>query len=216
MAQAENPARERILARIRAATSSVAPVQNARGAKAIFAAVTDPLERFRAECTANATECIVVESRVERDLALSGLLGEIPEGEIFAQDSPKVRKAISPAGRRQIRWSSEGAARDTSQAGVTLAEALVAQTGSVVISAACGGRGGSLVPPVHIVLAHSGQMAPDLPAAMEMLRSSGTLEAHSFVSVITGPSRTADIEKILVLGAHGPRRLVVLLSREPE
>lgn len=216
MAQAENPTRARILARIRKATQSVAPAQTSPGAKAIFAPVADALERFRSECSVNATECIVVGTVAERDRALADLLTDMPEGEVFAQDSPKVRRAMPLAGRKQIRWSSEGAACEISQAGVTLAEALVAQTGSVVISTACGGRGGSLVPPVHIVLAHAGQLAADLQGAMEMLRRNGTLKACSSLCVITGPSRTADIEKILVLGAHGPRRLVVLLSREAE
>ena len=216
MAQAENPARERILARIRAATRSVAPAQRAPASKAIFAPVAGPLERFLAECSANATECIIAETPAERDRGLAAVLAEIPEGEIFAQDSPTVRKAISLAGRPRIRWSSAGGASESSQAGVTLAEAVVAQTGSVLISTACGGRAGSLVPPVHIVLAHAGQLTPDLPGAMEMLRRRGTLAECSSLSLITGPSRTADIEKILVLGAHGPRRLVVLFSRQRE
>ncbi len=216
MAQVENPARERILARIRAATRSVPSSRTAPDARPIFAPVSGPLERFRAECAANATECIVVETASERGRALADLLGGIPEGEIFAQDSPKVRRALALSGTRQIRWSSEGAPSENSQAGVTLAEALVAQTGSVVVSTACGGRGASLVPPVHIVLADTSQLAPDLPAAMETIRRNGTLMACSSVCVITGPSRTADIEKILVLGAHGPRRLVVLISRESD
>ena len=214
MAQIENPARERILARIRAATRSALSSRPAPDTSPMFAPVSDPLERFRAECAANATECIVVETPSERGRALADLLGGIPEGEVFAQDSPRVRRALALAGTHQIRWSSEGAPSENSQAGVTLAESLVAQTGSVVISTACGGRGASLVPPIHIVLADAGQLAPDLPGAMETIWRNGTLMACSSISVITGPSRTADIEKILVLGAHGPRRLVVLISRE--
>lgn len=69
-----------------------------------------------------------------------------------------------------------------------------------------------MVAPCHIVYATIDQLVPDLEAAMARIYSQGTAEKNSFVGLITGSSRTADIEKILVLGAHGPRRLVVVLQ----
>ena len=95
---------------------------------------------------------------------------------------------------------------------ITLAETLVAQTGSIFVSAACGGRGASVVSPVHIVVATAEQLVPDLHAAFARLRESSATAKNSFLCLITGSSRTADIEKIIVMGAHGPRRLVVVLS----
>jgi L-lactate dehydrogenase complex protein LldG len=54
-------------------------------------------------------------------------------------------------------------------------------------------------------------MVPDLTAAFEHVKKRYGKNLPSFMSFITGPSRTGDIERILVLGAHGPKRLTVLL-----
>jgi L-lactate dehydrogenase complex protein LldG len=94
--------------------------------------------------------------------------------------------------------------------GITGCDCLVAQTGSVVVSArSAGGRALSVLPPVHVVLARRDQLVPDLDAAVRLLRNRYDGHWPSFLSVITGPSRTADIEKVLVLGAHGPKRIVL-------
>jgi L-lactate dehydrogenase complex protein LldG len=96
--------------------------------------------------------------------------------------------------------------------GITECDALVAQTGSVVITTrSAGGRALSVLPPHHIVLARRDQLLRDLPAAFALLRERYAGNYPSFMSVITGPSRTGDIERILVLGAHGPKKLSVLL-----
>jgi L-lactate dehydrogenase complex protein LldG len=97
-------------------------------------------------------------------------------------------------------------------AGLTECETLVAQTGSVCVTAkSSGGRTLSVLPPHHIVIAQREQLVPDLAAAYELLAQKYRGKYPSFVSFITGPSRTGDIERILVLGAHGPKRLTVLL-----
>jgi L-lactate dehydrogenase complex protein LldG len=97
-------------------------------------------------------------------------------------------------------------------AGVTSCECLVAQTGSVMISSrSCGGRALSVLPPHHIVVATRDQLLPDLSAAYALMRKKYEGNFPSCMSFITGPSRTGDIERILVLGAHGPKRLTVLL-----
>jgi len=100
-------------------------------------------------------------------------------------------------------------------AGVTGCECLVAQTGGVLVSGpSAGGRALSVLPPHHIVIASSSQMVPDLTAAFERLKQRYGTNYPSFMSFITGPSRTGDIERILVLGAHGPKRLTVLLIED--
>jgi L-lactate utilization protein LutC len=103
---------------------------------------------------------------------------------------------------------------EASQATVTLAEALIAQTGSILVTASCGGRGASVIAPCHIVYATTGQLVPDLTTALSRASQERILDRNSFACVISGSSRTADIEKILVQGAHGPRRLVVILQGE--
>jgi L-lactate dehydrogenase complex protein LldG len=95
--------------------------------------------------------------------------------------------------------------------GISECDALVAQTGSVLVSSrSAGGRALSVLPPHHVVLARREQLLPDLPAAFALLRSKYGSNYPSFISFITGPSRTGDIERILVLGAHGPRKLTIL------
>lgn len=95
--------------------------------------------------------------------------------------------------------------------GISECDALVAQTGSVVVtSQSCGGRALSVLPPHHIVLARQDQLVPGLPEAFAMLRTRYGAAFPSMISFITGPSRTGDIERILVLGAHGPKKLTML------
>ena len=103
-------------------------------------------------------------------------------------------------------------ALEACDAALTECESLVAQTGSVCVTAlSSGGRALSVLPPHHIVIAQKSQLVPDLAAAYELLAEKYRKGYPSFISFITGPSRTGDIERILVLGAHGPKKLTVLL-----
>jgi L-lactate dehydrogenase complex protein LldG len=96
-------------------------------------------------------------------------------------------------------------------AGVSECEALVAQTGSVLVTnRTCGGRGLSVLPPHHVVLATREQLIAGLPEAFALIKSKYGSNYPSMISFITGPSRTGDIERILVLGAHGPKKLTIL------
>jgi L-lactate utilization protein LutC len=98
----------------------------------------------------------------------------------------------------------------TEEIGVTGCDCLIAQTGSIVVSTkSAGGRALSVLPPIHVVQARRDQIVPDLVAALALLRHRYDGHWPSSLSVITGPSRTSDIEKTLVMGAHGPRRLLL-------
>jgi L-lactate dehydrogenase complex protein LldG len=95
--------------------------------------------------------------------------------------------------------------------GITQCDALIAQTGSVLITnSSAGGRVLSILPPHHIVLATRDQLLPDLPSAFRLLKERYGNNYPSLMSFVTGPSRTGDIERILVLGAHGPKNLTIL------
>jgi len=88
----------------------------------------------------------------------------------------------------------------------------VAQTGSVILTARTGGgRALSVLPPHHVVIARREQLLPDLPAAYEFVQQRHGAEWPSLTTLITGPSRTGDIERIIILGAHGPKKLTVVL-----
>jgi L-lactate dehydrogenase complex protein LldG len=101
---------------------------------------------------------------------------------------------------------------ESCDAGITECDALIAQTGSILITnRTAGGRALSVLPPHHVVLARRDQLIPDLPEAFALLKRKYSSNYPSFISFITGPSRTGDIERILVLGAHGPKRLTIFL-----
>lgn len=99
---------------------------------------------------------------------------------------------------------------ESSSVGITQCDALIAQTGSILVTArSAGGRALSVLPPHHVVLARKQQLLRDLPEAFELLKTTYAPNYPSFISFITGPSRTGDIERILVLGAHGPKKLTI-------
>ena len=217
--QTGNGSRKLILERIRAGLRTVVPepaLDQANSDRAIFEPVSDPLGRFQQECVSNLMECALTADSAASAQHLARVLESLPAGEAFVQDDPALRRLVQLAApERAIRWSTQGAPSEASQATVTLAESLIAQTGSIVVHAACGGRGASVIAPCHIVYATTAQLVPDLATAMSRVSQQRTFDRNSFACVISGSSRTADIEKILVQGAHGPRRLVVILESGP-
>jgi L-lactate dehydrogenase complex protein LldG len=96
-------------------------------------------------------------------------------------------------------------------ASVTGCEALIARTGSVLVSSKRNSRDLTIYPPVHIVIAHSSQLVMELKDGMQVLKNRYGKNIPSMISFISGPSRTSDIEKTLVIGAHGPRELFVFI-----
>jgi L-lactate dehydrogenase complex protein LldG len=103
---------------------------------------------------------------------------------------------------------------DDFEAGITRCEALIALTGSIMVcSSGASGRRMNVFPPVHVVLAAKSDLVPSINAGFMRIEERYQ-ERPSHISLITGPSRTADIEKTLVMGAHGPKELIVLMDLE--
>ena len=157
-------------------------------------------------------ELIAVKNDIEALEELHELIKDFPENSCLAVVPENIQKQFNEhAGLRSHladidMLSDESPALANISAGITGADYLAARTGSVILSAAtAGGRRLSVLPPVHIVLAYASQIVPSLDSALQHLCDS------SYITIITGPSRTSDIEKKLVLGAHGPKRLVVIL-----
>jgi len=140
-----------------------------------------------------------------------------PDGAVLgAIDRPDLRELAAglPAGR--IAWvADEGDPRQMAGlgAGLVAAEVLLADTGSCVVAAATAAeRLMCYLVPICIVLARVDQLREHLPAAWgELAEKLSDPQRRGELVVLTGPSRTSDIEKILILGVHGPKRLVVLL-----
>ncbi len=96
-------------------------------------------------------------------------------------------------------------------ASVSSCEVLIARHGTIVCSSGIAGRKGLVVPPVHIVVATSHQLVQSIADALQYIDDKYGKEKPSLISFHTGPSRTADIEKTLVHGAHGPKELYLFL-----
>jgi len=98
---------------------------------------------------------------------------------------------------------------------ITSCEALVARTGSIVMSAAqSSGRTVSVYAPIHICIAYTRQLVFDVKDALELVKHKYTDRLPSLITFATGPSRTADIEKTLVVGVHGPKEVYCFLIDE--
>ncbi len=96
--------------------------------------------------------------------------------------------------------------------GLTLCENLVARTGSVIItSKQASGRRLPVYANFHIVIAYTSQLVYNIKDALKHIREKYKNNLPSMISTITGPSRTSDIEKTLVQGAHGPKEIFVFL-----
>ena len=208
-----NSGRARILDRIRKAKVAIDPAIDGVSVSLdqIYAPIGDPMQRFLAECEANLTEVKVTTDAQGSLHAFAELLGAIGPGSLYVQDDPSLHRFADAFAGRQVLWSSGGRAPEDCQVAITLCEGLVAQTGSILSSSRSGGRGGSIIPPTHIVYATSNQLVPDITTALRNALA-GDLKNASYFGLITGSSRTADIEKILVQGAHGPVKVAIVLE----
>lgn len=101
---------------------------------------------------------------------------------------------------------------ESCDAAVTGCEYLVARTGTIVMSAAQqSGRTVSVYAPIHICIAYSSQLVYDIKDALQLLKEKYAGNIPSLITFASGPSRTADIEKTLVTGVHGPKEVYLFL-----
>ena len=101
-------------------------------------------------------------------------------------------------------------------ASVTSCEYLIARTGSIFMSSAQqSGRTVSVYAPIHICIAYTDQLVYDIKEGLQLLKEKYIHAIPSMITLATGPSRTADIEKSLVVGVHGPKECYVFLLDRP-
>jgi L-lactate dehydrogenase complex protein LldG len=99
-------------------------------------------------------------------------------------------------------------------AAITLCEHLVARTGTIVLSSQqLSGRTSSVYAPIHICIAYTNQLVFDISDSLAQFKKESDL-LPSMISYATGPSRTADIEKTLVVGVHGPKEVFCFLVQK--
>lgn len=137
-------------------------------------------------------------------------------GSIVLPDCPSARQlnlaALLRAQGGEVICGDLFQAAATAAAGITGANFGLADTGTVVLeSTALDIRLATTLPERHFVLLNPHKILPDHMAAVPLLRRLHSRQSPDFIAFITGPSRTADIERVLTIGAHGPRELHILL-----
>lgn len=145
----------------------------------------------------------------EEDLVnqITTLAAEKKWSEVYCVDE-NIKSAFSSFGFQH--FSNKELA--DSDVAITKCELLVARTGTMVLSsAASSGRTTSVYSPVHICIAKVSQLVYDVKDALKFLQKKYGEQLPSMISFATGPSRTADIEKTLVVGVHGPKEVYCFL-----
>lgn len=206
--------RNKILARLKAA-------QDKRGeigeplpdfASPIYHPLADSLnQEFKTNLELIGGQVILCSTKAEIAGHIKRICDEKQQQSIFCTDI-ELQKIIAAT----IEVNSDETDFLNLNIGVTGCEFLVAHLGSVLVSSAqISGRRLNVFPETHIVVAHLSQLTGYLDEAMEKMQIKYKNKLPSLISNITGPSRTADIEKTLVMGMHGPKSLIVILSDEP-
>jgi L-lactate dehydrogenase complex protein LldG len=210
----ESTSREKILKKIRNAliSKSEAPYPEIEYDSEIYELSDDPLEiQFAGALNSNDGKFIYCETTREFLENLSYLASMNQWEQVYAAEN-RVTELLDEAG---IKYVSGNEKLRTEKVAITQCEFLVARLGGVIVSSnQISGRRSFVFPEVHIVLAFTSQMTSDLRDAMKNLKKKYEQKLPSLVTMITGPSRTADIEKTLVMGVHGPKELYVFLVED--
>lgn len=139
---------------------------------------------------------------------LAALIGEKKWDNVFCAE-PQITSMLESAG---ISFLSNEKDFLACNAGITLCEFLVARTGSIIVSSRQkAGRRLPVYSNIHITVAYTSQLVYNLKDAFRELKKKYEPGFPSQVTTITGPSQTADIEKTLVNGAHGPKEVFLFL-----
>jgi L-lactate dehydrogenase complex protein LldG len=220
--------REAMLRRIREAAAAGnraggSPPLPERGGVGYQGAGDDLVERFREEFTRAGGQLHVVADRAEvantvaefvRSRSIRRLLlgcGELLDSLPLVQLLHHAGVEVASPGLVE---GSQRGTRFAAEMGVTEVDYLVAETGSVVVASRPEHpRSLSLLPPIHVAVAERRQLIADLFDLFELL---GGEDLPACLSIITGPSKTGDIELRLVTGVHGPGEVHVVLVDPPD
>jgi L-lactate dehydrogenase complex protein LldG len=203
-------AKKNILKKIRQALNQSTPIPfpNSEGNHSVFQPSTqDPEVEFAEQFTKLQGKFVFCVDHQELAGQLKALIASREWKKMFCRDE-KLKALLS---KYRCPPFTETALADC-DAAVTFCEKLIARTGSIVISAADpGGRTVSVYAPIHICIAYTDQLVYDIKDGLLALKEKYQQQFPSLISFATGPSRTADIEKTLVVGVHGPKEVFVFL-----
>jgi L-lactate dehydrogenase complex protein LldG len=175
------------------------------------------IETFKENLEAVGGHCVVVKDEAEAAKAVSKIISDLQKTPLRARrialsDSPVVERLFA-----EIQLDLDEITVDPGRAGifaydvgVSAAQYAIADTGTLVLeSDAEKHRLVSLVPPVHIAIIKADKICFTIAEALAKVDHESELSL--VITMITGPSRTADIELTLTIGVHGPQELYVIV-----
>lgn len=202
--------KENILKRIRQALSNAVPVPfpKSEGNSSLFQPPSEDLDiTFAGEFTKLQGKFAFCFDEKDFKAQLRQLFIERQWKNIYCAEN-LLRDIITPVTPEKLNQTT---LKDCDVA-VTSCEYLIARTGSIVLSSATAeGRTASVYAPIHICVAYTNQLVYDVKDGLQQLKEKYTKGLPSLISFATGPSRTADIEKTLVVGVHGPKEVYLFL-----
>ena len=210
----ETTSREKVLKRIRNALISKTenPYPSLDMDSSVYHDFSEPIDiTFAQQFVKAGGRFVYCENESELKNNLLSLVAEKQLDHVFCLD-PAITEILNKTG---ISCSANPGKFSESLTTITGCEFLIARYGSIVVSSKqSSGRRANIFPEMHIVVANTRQIVPDIKDALRGLREKYETALPSLISLITGPSRTADIEKTLVMGAHGPKEVYVFLLDE--
>ncbi len=201
--------KEKILKKIREALSNPVPLPfpKSEGVDSIFKTQKDDLEiLFAEEFTKLLGKFAFCVNETDMKLQLMKLAAEKKWQNLYCVETELLKKF-----KGKGVFDNKVSLADC-DASVTTCEFLIARTGAIVItSAQQSGRTVSAYAPVHICIAYVDQLVYETRDALKLLKAKYGENLPSFITFAAGPSRTADIEKTLVVGVHGPKEVYLFL-----
>ena len=204
------PSKENILKKIRKALSQSTPLPfpNSEGHQSVFPALEqEPEVEFAEQFTKLQGKFIYCINQQEFAFQFSSLVKKQDWQKVYCVEDKLIAPAAAQLADRLVK--TDLANCDVS---ITGCESLVARTGTIVMSSAqTSGRTVSVYAPIHICIAYTNQLVYDLKDALQAAKDKYRSNFPSLITFATGPSRTADIEKTLVVGVHGPKEVYLFL-----
>ena len=175
------------------------------------------VEFFKDSLEAVDGHCIVVQNESELVQALTEIARDLRQTKLSSlrialSDSPEVKRLVGLVNIELDEVAEMPSASDVFRfdIGVSTAQAGIAETGTLLLdSSRERHRLVSLVPPVHIAILDASQIVATLGQALSLMQQEA--QVSPIVTLVTGPSRTADIELTLAIGVHGPQELYVVI-----
>ena len=202
--------KENILKKIRKALSQSTPLPfpKSEGNESVFQVAQQEKEiEFAEQFTKLQGKFVYCINQQELAFQLNSLVKKMDWQKVYCLEDDLLKEAGLQLSDRIVKTGLADC--DVS---ITGCECLVARTGTIVMSSAQeSGRSTSVYAPVHICIAYSNQLVYDVKDALQLVKEKYYNAIPSLITFATGPSRTADIEKTLVVGVHGPKEVYLFL-----